>query len=820
MSSLLWLAAFPSVLAAPDHAAALAESSTAVKDLTVAANDAWIAWTTTAGELQVLDTSTWTVINVSLDGGATASGGVAIGGSDAAPMLFAGLSDNTIGQWALKQGEGAVFMAFNAVEGTPLALAADGNTLCAIVDNEDSGPVATGYDVANFIARYSEVADLSYDGFVDMDARLDSSASEDGAALLTYLYVAHGNAQLSRVSVGESTITSATSTENEGNLTIQDVWTEDGGTTTWFANSGSTGSTAYLASDSADIDLTAPSSPNVGSGLGIGGLAAEGWIGISEASSLHIFTYAGGSTIGDELGTIDEAAGATEIAAMSGYGFAATSAGTWVITDRPWVEITAISASDVAPDEELTLTFTSDTAGSFQVSYQVAGAGLTPENVDGASGDVEAGVETTATVTLPSTGADVRYLVEVQVTPSGTTSFGRDGEYVDVNEPAPAPTINASTVSFGDESIRVTFDAFDLDVAQSYVVYLTTVEFASDDYETGGPAYVGPDKDPGLLTADPDEYGVFDCYIGGLTNGTTYYVAARAIDADDGTYSESPMSDVFAATPEETYSLSERLGIEGWCGLPLESAGWLGSIAAAAIGLRRRVRAPGAGRAGAAGTVAGLVALIAVALPSVAQAKPHEDDLTPRSWNFEVRYGAFLSQENTELKEAFGDSDNRLLRTDWGWTSNFVEVDLGFGLYSDEGGQTTSSGETSADSDKLTVVPLAIDGTLRLDIWREQPVVPFVRAGADYWIWNETWTSPYDASGGGDTTDGTFGWHWGAGLYLLLDALDEGAASRLETVASVNDTYLVAEYRQTYSLGTDTLDFTSTDITVGLKFDY
>lgn len=60
----------------------------------------------------------------------------------------------------------------------------------------------------------------------------------------------------------------------------------------------------------------------------------------------------------------------------------------------------------------------------------------------------------------------------------------------------------------------------------------------------------------------------------------------------------------------------------------------------------------------------------------------------------------------------------------------------------------------------------------------------------------------------------------GAGLYLLLDALDEGAASRLETVASVNDTYIVAEYRQTYSLGSDTLDFTSTDVTVGLKFDY
>ena len=798
------------VLAEPTRAAAVAASTTPVQDLAVSAEGEWVAWITSGGELELMDTATWTVTNVAIPSGATATGGVALGGNSAAPMLFAGLSGDAIGQWALAQGEEPVHLLSTPVEGTPLGLAADGGTLYAVLDVEGSGPVATGYEIETFIARYSEPGDLADSGYEDLDVR--RSTGEEGDSI-SHMYVAHGGSQLSRISIGESTITPSSSTENEGNLTIEDVWTEDGGTATWFANSGSTGSTAYLSDDQSTIDLLAPSSPDIGPATGIGGLAANGWLGIAEAESLHVFIYAGGTTLGEEIASIPEAGGATEIAGINGYGFAATAGGTWVLTDLPWVTLTDVSATDVAAEEEFTITFSSDITGSYQVNYQEAGAGVVPEEVEGASGEVEAGAEVTATVQLPTTGADRRYLVEVTVTAQGATEFGRAGAYIDVNEPAPAPTVNASTVSFGDESVRVTFDAFDLDVAQSYTVYLTTVEFESGDYATLGPPYVGPDRDPGVLSNEPDAFGVFDCLIGGLTNGTTYYVAARAIDADDGTYSESPMSDVYAVTPEETSSLSQRLDLESWCGLPLASAGWMGCLAAAAAIFRR-----GPGRK-AAGTTAAL-ALVVLATPGVAQAKPHEDDLTSRSWNFELRYGTFLTQESEELTSIFGTSDNRLLRTDLGWTGNYAEVDFGFGLYSDEGGQTTSSGEASGDTTTLNVLPLALDVTLRFDRWKEQPVVPFVRAGGDFWLWNETWVSPYDADGGGSTTAGSFGWHWGGGLCLLLDSVDPGSASRLEGFAGVNDTYLVAEYRQTYTLGADTLDFTSTDLTIGLKFDY
>ena len=276
------------------------------------------------------------------------------------------------------------------------------------------------------------------------------------------------------------------------------------------------------------------------------------------------------------------------------------------------------------------------------------------------------------------------------------------------------------------------------------------------------------------------------------------------------------MSEVIAVTPEETYSVSQRLGIESWCGLPLGPSGWAGASFALAAVVARRPRRPRKAGGASLAVLLGAMALV----PGMAHARPHEDDLTSRHWNLELRYGPFLSQDNAVLTDAFGTSDNRLFRTELGWTTNLVEVDFSAGLYSDEGGQASASGASSGDKETINAIPLGLDATLRLDFAKEQPVVPFVRAGFDLWLWNDTWVSKYDDDGGGETTSGSPGWHWGAGLCVLLDSLDQSAASRLETVVGVNDSYLVAEYRQTYDLGSASLDFTSTEVTFGLKFDY
>jgi hypothetical protein len=51
--------------------------------------------------------------------------------------------------------------------------------------------------------------------------------------------------------------------------------------------------------------------------------------------------------------------------------------------------------------------------------------------------------------------------------------------------------------------------------------------------------------------------------------------------------------------------------------------------------------------------------------------------------------------------------------------------------------------------------------------------------------------------------------------------VDRRAASRLEAVSGINDTFLVAEYRNTLLVhGEDQLNLSSSEVSFGLKFDF
>jgi hypothetical protein len=802
-------------LALPTAEVALIETSTTVDDLAVGWDEAWLSFTTSGGELVLVDTSTWDAWNVAASGSVV--GGVAIGGPSGASTLFAGLADGRVAAWGLLAGEAPTALESFNVGGSPLALVADSQTLYALVDTEDQGPVLESYLVSSRTATGTAPADLGSDGFSDMGARM-STDPDSGSVAITYVYVTHGGSRVSRIAVSSGAMSPTLNDTSGGSQDYDDLWTVDDLSTTWFVNSGSASSISSVSSDTATFEIVNPSSPALGDPTAVGGSYRDGWLGVSNAAGLQVFAYSS-----DGLGTepevvLAEGALATEIVSFNGYGVLGRADGAAIVSDLPWVEIEAISAETVLPEEEFTVDFTSSKGGSWQAYYQVQGAGAGPEKFSDASGTLEAGESVTATLSLPASDndADQRFLVELRVSADGGATQGRDGIYVSADPRPSSPDLNGA-VGFGDRTVQVRFKAFDLDVAQSYQMWITTEPWEASDYASAGPAYVGPDAFAAdrVFQGEPDVLGYFDCTLGGLTNGVTYYVGVRAIDADGATIQESAMSDVYAVTPEETFSVSERLGIESWCGLPLQSAGWFGALAGFAAISRRSSR-----RRVARASTWGALLFLGLALPGTAEARPHEDDATPRHWNVALRYGPFLSQSSETLTDAFGDSDNRLLRADLGWTSNLLDVDFGFGLYSDDGGQTTASGEASVDETTLTAVPLGADVTLRLDFLREQPVVPFARAGLDLWLWNETWVSKYDAGGGGNTTAGSFGWHWAAGLMLLLDGLDPGAASKLENSVGVNDTYLVGEYRQSSMLDADALDFGSSELTVGLQFDF
>ncbi len=798
--------------AIPDHEVAAFGTSSEVSRVVASPEGGWVAWSTEDGQVVALDTTTWSEWPVDLAGG-TAAGAIALGGAPGSTYLAVATTDDAVEIYALSVYDGAVYQRTVIPEDGVLDLAVDSEKLFVVADTSGYATVVS-YGVTTG-ALDSGSALLNYDGFVAFGARVSStdSVSDEGTAdpatTASYLYVLHTDAYLSRIDVASYTDTSST---YAGGGNLVDMWV-DGGDVVWMADgTGEAGSFAYMIGDTSDLELFWDST-KIGAVWQLTGSTSGGYLAGATGEGAHFFEVIDGISLAEEVASVD-LAGINDMVGTEGHAFLGGYDGVRVISDRPWVEITGLSAESGAPGEELTAQFTSDSDGYWSAELMPT-TGTT--GVTAASGEVTAGETVEFDLSLPDEAegesGDIVYRLEVTVDPPTEGPTGRDATFVTRDDEPDRVSLGTDNVLPGDQRITVSFPGVDAGEATSYIVYLTTVEFEAADYPVGGPAYEGPDTWLATRTAPLEDTAdeltnAVVCSLDPLTNDTTYYVAVRAIDESSGEAQEGPMSKVVSVTPSETYALSELRGLTAWCGLPLVNAGWLGVAVGLIAVFRRR------------STVAAAVVLMV--LPVAAEAKPHEDDLTSRSFDLELRYGPFLTQEDALLVDAFGSDNNRLLRGDIGWASNYAELDLGFGLWADEGTLVSIEGISTADADALTVVPLSFDATLRGDIWKEQPVVPFVRAGLDLWLWNERWEAEYDDGGGDSVTAGTFGYHWGAGLYLLLDPLDQGSASHLETIASVNDTYLVAEYRQSYALGDkdEIIDFTSSELTFGLKFDY
>lgn len=147
-----------------------------------------------------------------------------------------------------------------------------------------------------------------------------------------------------------------------------------------------------------------------------------------------------------------------------------------------------------------------------------------------------------------------------------------------------------------------------------------------------------------------------------------------------------------------------------------------------------------------------------------------------------------------------------------------LSIGPSFGFWSVEG-KGISEGDASDDT-KLTIYPLLLQVSYKLDIWEDiVPLVPVVRFGLDYYVWEVL-------DGKGDTArfapgqeafGGTWGWHYTLGLYVLLDFLADEMAADFDRDAGVNSSYFTIEYHSatvndfgsadSFRLGDDTVLF-------------
>lgn len=126
-------------------------------------------------------------------------------------------------------------------------------------------------------------------------------------------------------------------------------------------------------------------------------------------------------------------------------------------------------------------------------------------------------------------------------------------------------------------------------------------------------------------------------------------------------------------------------------------------------------------------------------------------------------------------------------------------IGLGVGYFSQNArNRVLSTGEYSADSTTLRLIPLSLSLVYRFDLPWERwkiPLVPYGKVGFDYAIWsitNGNGDVPQDPSGGMGR-GGTLGWHGAVGLALVLDFLDPVSAVQFDVDMGVNRTSLFLE---------------------------
>ncbi len=158
-----------------------------------------------------------------------------------------------------------------------------------------------------------------------------------------------------------------------------------------------------------------------------------------------------------------------------------------------------------------------------------------------------------------------------------------------------------------------------------------------------------------------------------------------------------------------------------------------------------------------------------------------------------------------------------------------LAVGLGAGYYTVTGASPAAdhSGQATADSSTLKVVPVSASAVYRFDYFLENdgiPLVPHAKLGLDWAYWSITdGNGEIATANGGRGRGGTLGWHAAIGAALVLDFIDPETARDFDTEMGINHTALVFEYGHYDISGlgrSDRLHVGDTTWTLGLLLEF
>lgn len=216
---------------------------------------------------------------------------------------------------------------------------------------------------------------------------------------------------------------------------------------------------------------------------------------------------------------------------------------------------------------------------------------------------------------------------------------------------------------------------------------------------------------------------------------------------------------------------------------------------------------------------------------------------SPRSMMFEFHLGpytpqidrAFTPEKATPYADLFGDETMLMFgaHLDYQLFQGFGSIALGAGARIGwvEGKALNLDGSESSDATALHMLPLTATLTYRFD-WMSQnwnlPIVPYGKVGLTYTVWwvtngNDEIANTYDKDDvGREGHGGTFGFHAGGGVQILLDWFGAGMAAEFDNETGVNNSYLFFEYvyHNVNDFGSTTsLDLGDDTFSAGLMFE-
>lgn len=790
----MWWWAAVAIAGMPDHVAFEFDDGFASVSKLAASSDGEFVSGVALGSAVVLEVDGWTF------GGAKPSDctvtAAHVATLKAGTRLWAGCDDGLVYEYdwtgsAFKASGASVDLGSGKVE----ALVYDANTgRVYAVAAAASGSTTTSLQILSFVAGSSTVGS-------SVVTLLSASYSDMAVNSANQLYVAHGGDDISSYSFGSG---AAVASLPSIGIEVSDI-AASRTTSAWVADKSGGRIAQYLQTQQFQVVLTGLDSPSALASFVAPTGVSDDWLAIFDGSTVDIHSLSTGTLTSTVAESFTGPTGVSDaVVTADGYLFTAGTSGVAVLTDRPWVEVVSVEPESAVSGDTVTVTFTVDT----DVDYEIfRGGDRTGSGSAVSSGTATAGDELTADFVVDGDFEEGNNAVYLLATDDGGRSgHGRASIFVD-NIPT-AVDLGGAALGFSNRALLLNFEGVNDADLESYAVYVSTTPFEPGDYATGGPPFDGDDELTTPVIAEAKPGGTQSIRISPLTNGQTYYVAVRAVDAQG---KEGPMSEVVTGVPKPASTAAALADEKG--GVSCSSLGSTGGASLWGLGL---LAAAGAARR----RKGALVGLVGLSVATTAEAAPFGKriDQSKTFANFELRYGGLFPQD-ANLKTVYGDTGHMVLNMEAGPTLfQVLELDFLFGFYQKLNFTIDpDTGARSADRTMMTWYPLGVDATLRLHLIDEQPIVPFGRAGVDYVLWNE---KSDNGAGGKDKISGSkFGWHWGVGGNILLDMFAPGRASQLEAHSGINDSWLTVEYRR-QMFNTDGLDFSGSQFTVGLKLDW